>query len=239
MSGFKTWEMGDGDEHVGKKSQRFKAEGGRKYRISCAWWPTGDGGKPDLSKNPNFIGADISYIEGVGYVVNKGPEYTKLAGKPPTLRVATIIIVWPLGSDGKLDKKRIRDGSVHPWVFSGEKYDNLKSIHGEFPLGEHDVTLSCTDTQYQKMSFSPCRDNVLKAILGNPKASELAGKLMEQVKALAENLRDEVGREMTVEQVRERLAGGGGSAAAASASPVADADIDDMVDGMLDLDDED
>ena len=237
MSGFQTWEMGDGDEHVGKRTQRFKAEGGRKYRISFAWWPEKDD-KPDLSGNPFFIGADISYIEGVGYVVNKGPEYTKLAGKPPTQRVATIIVVWPLDSDGKLDKKRLRDGKVFPWVFSGDKYNSLKANHGEFPFGEHDVTITCTDTQYQKMSFSPCRDSVLKAILSNPKAKELAAKLMGQVAAIAENLKDEVGREMPVAEVREKLAGGGGSAAAASTSPVADADIDDMVDGMLDLDDE-
>jgi len=233
---FQEFGIGAGDDHVGQRGKRFKAEKDRRYRASFAWWPKDKEGKLDTSGTPNFVGAQISYIQGVGYVVNTGPEFTKLAGKPPTQKVATVIIVWPLDSDGKPDKKKLREAEVLPWVFSGDKYTNLKAIHGEFPFGEHDVTISCTDAQFQKLNFTPCRGSVLAKLLSNEKAASIVGPMMEQAEALASTIRDEVGREMTLAQVQEKLAGGGGGGGpvAGGAPPAADGDIDDLVDGMLD-----
>jgi hypothetical protein len=143
--GFTTFEMGTDDEGIGIKSKRWAGETGRTARFSFIWWEGSEDGKPELEGNPKFAAAQTHFINTVGYVINQGPEYTKLAGAPPRQRVATVIIVWPTDKGGNVDKVRLAAGEaeVMAWVFSGDKYKNLKRIHGEFPLHSHDITAEC------------------------------------------------------------------------------------------------
>jgi hypothetical protein len=73
--------------------------------------------------------------------------------------------------------------------------------------------------------------------LGNPKAESLVGTMIAKAQALAGSIGDHVGREMTVQAIREKLAGGGGGGGGSVSSPVetmTTGDIDSMVDNMLD-----
>jgi hypothetical protein len=228
--------FGENDDNIGKKSKAWKAEGGRQYRVSFAWWNVVDG-KFDLSaKSPKFAGAQINYIPGAGYIVNKGPEYTKIAGEPPKQRILTLLVLWPTDKKGQVDKARLStDFEVVPWLFSGDKYNTLKQIHSEFSFGEHDLTITCTDTGFQKMTFAPCKESLLKSIQASDKGKAVLDRIIGEVELLAAGANDQIGREMSVQALREKLAGGGGGGAGNSspADAATTSNIDSVVDDLL------
>ena len=239
MSGIQHFSFGEGDSGIGGKMKPWKAEANRTYRLSFLWWKGLEDGKPDLdAKAPLFAGGQANFIPNVGYIVNKGPEYTKLAGgEAPRMRIATIVAIWPTDKLGQVDKSALARGDVEvlPWVISGDKFNALKAINNEFPFGHHDLTANCTDAQFQKMTFSPCRDSLLKTLLANPKAGAITESVISKAQSLAGNINDHIGRDMTVQQIRDKLAGG--TSGGGSSSPVesmAVGDIDSMVDNMLD-----
>lgn len=242
MSGFQQFGFGRDDAGIGDKSKKFKAEQGKSYRISFAWWDQTEDGQMNLdAPTPEFVGAMRHYKQGVGYFLNKGPEFTALAGNPPKQAIGTIIIVWPTDSKGVLDKARLAADEgidVLPWIFSADKYKQFGQIHAEFPVGEHDVKLDCTDTQYQKMTFTPCKDSILRKLRDNPKAKAIMDRIQARVQEIAGSLQSEIARDLSLDQIRAKLSGdsgsgsgnsGGGNMAGATVSE----NIDDLVDGLL------
>ena len=242
--GFKEFSFGHGDEHVGVKSKRWKGEQGNTYRFSFINFPGVEKGKPDLDQEgPKFIGAYTHYIPGAGYIVNKGAEYTKLAGEPPRSRIATVIVVWPTDRQGNINKARVAEGEidVRAWVFSDDKYKTLNQINKEFPFGHHDVTANVSDTQYQKMTISPCKESLLRALMANPKATDIIARVLSEAQDIAANLNSEVGVEMTIEQIRAKMTGAAGAAGGpakpatgASSVPAVTGDVDGLLDNILD-----
>lgn len=235
---FKQFGFGKNDASVGRKKSRLSMDKNETARVSFLWWPGLDEGKLDLdAETPEFIGAHRHFLKGVGYFINKGPEYTKLAGEPPKMRINTIIVKWPMKAGGKLDGDAIAAGhfEVMYWVFDEGKYDEIKPIHNDWPLGSHDLKIKCTDAGFQKMSFSPCRDSVLRKLYEKDPKAEIVQEILAAGQALLPNVENEVGRDMTLDQIREKLNGGGGSPGGA---PVNDAaateDIDDALDNLLD-----
>jgi hypothetical protein len=228
-----------GDERIGSKSNRWKGETGRSYRISFVWWAGLETGKPDLDQvTPKFVGADTNYLPGVGYFINKGPEYTRLAGQPRK-RIVTPIILWPTDAKGTLDKNRLAAGEceVKVWIFSGDKYSSLKQIHAEFPFGQHDVTINCTDTQYQKMTFSPCKENLFRNLSNNPKAKTIVDGIVLEAQRIVADIQNEVGRDLTIQQITEKMNGANATAGVTGgvvAGAAVTGQIDDLVDGLLD-----
>lgn len=237
MSAYQEIGFGQNDENLGSKSNRFKAKEGEKYRISFGLWAGLEDGKPNLdAPTPRFIGVKRLYIQGAGYFIDKGPEYVKLAGGPSKMAIGTIIIVWPTDSAGTLDKGRFQNGDfkVCEWIISVDKYRNIEQNHAEFPLGQHDLTLSCTDTQYQKITISPCRENLFRKIL--EKDGERAAKIIESIKAAAENLQSSMAADLTIDQIREKLGRGNASSPtgrASGTSGASGADFDNMLDDIL------
>jgi hypothetical protein len=154
--GFIDFSFGSGDDSVGKKSTRFKAEGGRTYRVSfIAFKDLNEDGTPNLDNEDSirFAGCERIYKQGVGYILYKGPAYAEFG--QPRHAIATVICVWPCDKDGELDAASFKNGTgyqIQPWVFSPDKYNEIKRKHKRFPLTEHDLSLSCTDTQYQKIT---------------------------------------------------------------------------------------
>jgi hypothetical protein len=241
MTGFQQFGFGRDDGNIGQKNNKFKAEQGRTYRISFAWWSGLDEDKLEFdSPTPEFVGALRHYKEGVGYILNKGPEYTKLLG-PPKQSIGTIIIVWPTDSKGEPDKTRLGAGDfdVMPWIFSGDKYKQFAQIHSEFHVGQHDVKATCTDTQYQKMTFAPCKESILRKLLSTPKTAEkFKDEIIARVKDIASSIQNDIAREATLDEIREKLSGspsggGGGFTQSGPGSEAVAEDIDDLVDGLL------
>jgi len=241
MSGFEQFGFGEGDEGLGSKTKRFKAKEGEKYRVSFLWWPGMDESKPNLDANtPKFIGCKRLYLAGVGYFIDKGPEFTKAAGSASKMYVATIICKWPTDQNGNLDKAGFQEGrfEVMPWIMSTDKYKNIEQNHKEFPLGAHDITINCTDTQYQKMTLSPCRENLFRKIYEKDAAK--AGPIMEATKQVIALIQGELAQDLTIEQVREKLgrnggaAGGSGGPGGGGAGVAQNSkDFDNMLDDLL------
>jgi len=237
MSDFVEFGFGTGDDAIGGgRVTRFKGKEGENYRVSFVWWDEGDGGVPDLdAATPKFVGTKRHFINGVGYVLAAGPEMQKLAGGPPKTTIATILAIWPTDKHGTLDKGRFTAGdvTVQPWVFSRDKYDQLKRRHEEFPFGSHDLAIACTDSQYQKMDLSPCRESLFRKVLENDKLRDKIGsQILATVAELAANIKNDIAQVMTVAQVKEKLGGGGGGTTSNFSAEIAD-DVDDLLDELV------
>lgn len=244
MAGNDYMEFGfdSGDESLsGGKFERFKAKEGETYRMSFVWWELVNG-KPNLdAPSPRFVGAKRFFIPNVGYILDRGPEFAKLAGGPSKPTIATVIGLWPTDRKGNLDKARFAQGDVDvkPWVFSQDKYDQLKRRHGEFPFGQFDLSVACTDTQFQKMDLSPCRENLFRKVLENDKLSAIAEAILAKTASIVGanaqgepvGLRGIIARDMTIDKVREKLGVSGGSAA--SLGPETTSQVDDILNDLM------
>lgn len=244
MSGFIEFSFDEGDEKITRKTKKFKAEANQTYRLSFAWWPENND-VPDLdAAKPRFGGGERVYIEGVGYVyTQKGADYSSFSNKEPSAAIATIVVVWPTNRNGEIDTAKLKEGEyeVVPWIFGKDKYNQIKSLHQECHLGSWDLKASCTDATFQKMTFTPAKDSMLRRLLSNDKTKKIAENIFSQVRDIAEGLKAEIGRDMTVAQIKDKLSGGSGSSgrsgggrAAAVVDSAVTSDIDSLVDSVLD-----
>ncbi len=228
--GFSEFGFGSGDGDVGKKTSRFKGKAGETYRVSFPWVQDGPNG-PTVK----FIGCERHYVAGVGYFLAKGPEFTKLAG-PAKQAVGTIIVIWPTDKNGSLNRDAIAKGEgieVASWVFSAERYDQLRRRNNEFPLNEYDLTMACTDGQYQKMDLSPCKNSTFADLAKSekPRAKEIVSAITAQMAEIAKNLKSELARDMTLDKLREKM---GGAAASAGSGGGVSEDVDQVLNNILD-----
>lgn len=228
MDGFKDFSFGSGDSSIGKKSNRFKGKEGETYRVSFVW--TGEGGVC------RFTGCERHYVPGVGYFLHKGPEYARVAGGPPKTAVATVVLVWPTNKHGQLDKEAFAKGEgweVKPWVFSAERYDQLRRRNEQFPLHEFDLQITCTDTQYQKMDLSPCRESLVAKLAGsdNERSKAIIEAIQAEVRTVEAGIRADMARDLSLDKIREKM---GGSPSTPSPSGGAAENVDGLLDNLLD-----
>jgi hypothetical protein len=245
-----TFGFGQNDSGIGGKTKKFKAEKGKTYRLGFAWWPgmedgkkvtpatlTPEEGHDPESLTPKFIGARQFYVEGVGYIIDSGPEFSKLLGMQSKPKVATIIVSWALGKKGQPTKESLFDElpEVQPWIFSGDKYEKLKKMHlSGYPMHEWDVQADCEDAQFQKLTFLPAKQCIFKEMLKNetPRAQEIANHIIAQVRAIAPNLEREIGMKLTLDQLKEKL--GHEVSSPIGGSVAGDAEVDDILGSMMD-----
>lgn len=216
--------FGDNDSALSAKGSRFKAKEGESYRLSFIWWPGLEDGKPNLdASSPKFIGCKRFYIQNVGYFQDNPayPELAKLAGGQSKQTVGTIVVQWPTDQNGKLDKNRFQSGDYQAksWIFSADKYRIIASGHEEYPLGQVDLNVSCTDTQFQKMTFLPTKENLLRKLIEANKPEVQA--LIARAREMAADLPREIAQDLTPDQVKAKLSGQGGAAAAGGRGPAA------------------
>lgn len=212
--GFLDFTIGDGDSRIGKKTERFKAESNRTYRASFVWVTNTDAnGLPTDDSSPRFTGCERIYKQGVGYVLIKDSNrqaMIDLLGAQPKQTIATIICVWPTDKDGDLDVNAFKSGkgwNVSPWIFSADKYKEIGRNHKRFPLTGHDLSMACSDAQYQKLTFTPEGKNLFVEMLNsdNAKMSEVARQILSDVNRVAEGINQSLARDLSVDQVREAL----------------------------------
>lgn len=239
--------FGDNDTGLGDRVKRFKGEKGITYRLSYVWWPgmleKDDFSAKDLAApsdnperlTPRFIRAPRHYVQGVGYVINQGPEYTKLIGSPPKTQIATMVVSWPL-VDGQPTKESLmsRMPVVQPWVFSGSLYELQKKAHMKgFHMHSHDIEADCQDSGYQRFELLPAKNNIFHEMLknDNSRAQEIADSIITQVRNLAPNLEKEIGNTWTIDQLRERM---GMDVSGPVGSVSGDADVDNLLSSLDD-----
>jgi hypothetical protein len=226
--GFMDFTLGEGDDDVGKKGGRFTAKDDTTYRVSFVWLSVLKDGKwdddaaflKDGTLNPEasirFTGCERIYKQGVGYILYKGPAFAQF-GKPRQA-VATIICVWPTNDDGELQVEKFAQGkgyAVQPWIFSPDKYKDIKAKHKRFTLVNHDLSLACPENgaEYQKLSFTPEADNLFMRMLASEKPAIQAAmkKILADVRATAMAIHGELARDLSVAEIQDKLGGGSGA----------------------------
>lgn len=209
------FEMGFGvnDEETKNTSDKFKAKKGETYRVSFAHWPLKDDGSLDIaSPTPLFKSGKRLYHPNVGYFLDHGPEFQRLAdGKPGKLQIATVIVVWPLKEDQEIDKEKITQGKfqVLTWVISKDKYTELATKHRKRHFGSHDLEIYCEDEKFQKMKFDTYNESILKGLLEseNPKTQKLTSTLSSKIQNAALNLDSQIARDLSLEDIKAKLSG--------------------------------
>lgn len=229
--GFFEFGFGDGDQKVGKKSKKFDPESGRTYRASFVWYKKiGADGTPDFDQGVKFTGCERCYKQGVGYFLYKSPAYSEFG--EPKQAVATILAIWPTDSKGKLDANRLSDVQVMPWVFSADKYEELARQNDRYALTSVDYAITCTDSKFKKLTFAPEKECLIAKLLSSGK-EELVGVakgVLKEVAFVAEGIKRELARDLTLEQLREIV--GGVENAPADRTRNA-ADVDSLLDNVL------
>jgi hypothetical protein len=220
--GFLDFSIGSGDEVVGKVIKRFKLKDDTTYRVTFAWFSVlGENGWDDAAAinddgtlNPDaqirFTGCERIYKENVGYILYKGPAYAVFG--QPKQTVGTILVVWPTDKEGDLDATSFAAGkgyAVQPWLFSPAKYDTIKKSHKRFPLMGHDMSLACPADggQFQKVTFTPEPENLFQKLLASkkPEIRDIVTKILADVAAVSKTIHGEMARDMTIDQIREKL----------------------------------
>jgi hypothetical protein len=155
-----------------------------------------------------------------------------------------VITLWPLDRSGKVDTSKLQPGQsteevqVLPWIFAKDKFEQLKNRHSEFHFGTNDLSVTCTDEQYQKMDMMPAKESLLRLFVEKPdKNKALLDSIVSRTNAIADGLLDQIGRSMTVAQVQAKLNGtstapGGapaGARAGGNSSSVSTQDLDDLL----------
>lgn len=241
--------IGEGDEHIGDKTETYKANKKEKHRISLAFWPGYDGddfGVENLdAPTPKFLTVKRLYIDGVGYILATSGEIIKISGKEVRKGVGTIIVKWPTNPDGTINADMFKKGAyqVLPWVFAPDKYQKITSQQSAsgWPLGKHDLTVFMTsnrDEKYQDFDVNVVNDNLFRKLLGNPKAKPMVDDIMQKIRDCVPELKKAFGRVLTPDELREKMGRSSDSGGTGTGGPVdnpgmsSGEDIDNLLDNM-------
>ena len=228
--GFVDFGFGDGDKTLNRKTKKFDPEAGKTYLVSFVWYREYNAdGTPNLSKNLRFTNCERIYKEGVGYFLYKGPAYAEF-GKPKTA-IATVIAVWPTDNKGNADMSRLQDVEVLPWIFSSDKYEILARVNEKFPLVKTDVQITCTDSKFKKITITPDNTSVMDALRKSekPGAQALLKSIYGDVDAIANGIRRDLARDLSLDEIREKLGMDVASPTSSRVSKDADGLLDDLV----------
>lgn len=102
------------------------------------------------------------YFKCISTADQKGPCCEQLGS--PDQRFGTVVFHYITDAKGNILDETKLQGTAKLWVFSESKYEELSNQHRQWPLldngkdsEQHDLLVKCTDTTYQKMTFTPCK----------------------------------------------------------------------------------
>lgn len=195
-------EIGFDDDSVSSnKFEKYQGKKGYTDRIGmCLLNP--QSGKPIVKKVLSH------YIEGAGYV--KANDYTIAKYGEPSLRLGTVIVQYATDKNGKLEQPFRYTTKF--FIFSAKKYELLKKANSEFPLESHDLLVTCTEQEYQNLSFNSCKEAAWKL------KPELKKQVEEAATRLAASLDRQLAQDLTVQQLKEKLGEDSAPAAAEETS---------------------
>lgn len=190
----------------------------------------------DWEGSVRFVATDRWYKEGCGYV--KAPEepelrdqFQKLLGDEPKQSIGTIVVVYATDKDGELPKDEdtgkflpLRT-EVIPWVFGRDKYERLRKLNKKFPLRNHDIEVTCTDVQFQKLDFNPFTESLWA------RKDDRKERILKEVAKLVNGGNPNLGIAYSLERLQEKLGLATPDTGDASAA-VSDEDIDELLDDI-------
>lgn len=167
----------------------------------------------DLSE-ARFRTLSSSYKQGIGYVewpkkltAEEEKVWKKVGDKKDY--VCTLLLVYPTNRDGEINRDQIGNGwKVMPWRFPPKIYDAIRKINrGQAESGNSvaslDLTISCEDTQFQKLQILPAGPSIY---LKNEKLKRM---VLEKAVTMYDKLTPF--RQLSTEELRDKLGLTGGS----------------------------
>jgi hypothetical protein len=203
----------DNDDVKGYSFKSWRAKAGEDYRIGFVF--------PEGKPGGMFLGVPIHYKDRY-FVCKSTPDKKAVCcthnydGKKPKWRVGGVIVLY-LIDDGKL-----RGYKLHPWVFTDKMYQKFKTANKEFPLAQHDLTLKCTNEDYQTIEPTPCKDSYWQ------KKDELAAKIREEAQSIFDEIGDNLASDLSIEEIKELL----GIEESGSGDAAQDVSLGDVLDDM-------
>ena len=85
------------------------------------------------------------------------------------------------------------------WFFKKDKYNPLKKIHKQFSLADHDVEVTCTNTDFKKVTMAPMKEAAWKTMPEQVLVKEEAEKMFS-------TLEREMARVLTEQEIGALLA---------------------------------
>lgn len=117
--------------------------------------------------------------------------------------------------------------ALKAWLYTDDKYNQMRAIHSEFPLLDHDILVQCAEEQYQRLTISACK----AALWKNPK---LPDQIRTEIKLWIDTMRPKMakkaGKKMTEVEFMQKA---GLAAPPAIATPGMDTAMVDVA-GLLD-----
>jgi hypothetical protein len=197
--------FGQDDKKVmtGGRVERYKGKKNHTDRLAIVWFFKDEEGNRRMAETdtPKFKMANYHYAPGLGYINAKG-EYTTQKFGPPKRRIGTFVLKYKTDRNGSLPKgadgKPQLDFEVLEWQFGEDKYCLLATIHEEFPLTAHDIKVTCTDDQYQKLSFTACNGQALWQ-----RNDQIREKILERVAEQEHTL--SLCRDLSVDEIKQHF----------------------------------
>lgn len=118
----------------------------------------------------------------------------------PRKRFACLVIHYTTNPTGALIKPF--SYQLKLWRFSDDRYIVLRDLNREFPLAEHDVKITCTDDQFQKMTIMACRDRVVNT---DAFKKQYGADMDAWVRASMTKLEKQVGKLFTPQELLQKL----------------------------------
>lgn len=203
-------------------------------------------------KSPKFVGGPRIFLRGPGYVsprfsadaAKKTAEEGELiamymqddptadASKAITMKAATLIVLFREG----------KPPEVLPWLLPPTHFNEIRTKNQRQPLWSHDILVTATqkgnfvDSKLEAISGCELYDILLKKEAGDPAATAKAGAILARARELLPNLALEVGKDLTIDQIKQRRGQGRAQGAPEGAAPAAavSADVASLVSGILD-----
>lgn len=194
----------DEGDYFDYQPERFRATEGKDYRFSFAWWPGSEEDAPNMKAgSPRFYSAQRHWHNPSRcFILNKGPEYTELLGRPK-LAAATIIVSWPVDLKGRLHTEEISKYKVQPWVMAQHTFSRVRSLHEDFPFYENDLCFRCSDERFQRLDFRPARRNVFAQLQGREGGEHWIYKdIVRRTKRALADITRFIGRDFSIEDIR-------------------------------------
>lgn len=88
-------------------------------------------------------------------VCTKHAKCCELLGQGPKLRFSVVVAVYDTKKDGIIKTKDPKEleFELQVWAFGEDKFQSLRTKHEEWDLTQHDLLITCTDEQFQKLEI--------------------------------------------------------------------------------------
>ena len=197
----------------------FKMEArGQTERVAIVMFDEDKDGNLD-TEHVTFVGGETHFHPDLGMILSSD-EIAGLLGTGKA-RIGTLALIYNTDKNGQPTKPL--NFTIVPWYMDKGKFDTLREHNKVTPLAKHDLKIRAPkdkDPKFQNMEFFVQNESIWQM------KPELKAKVLSKVRILAKKV--QVGRKVTIEEVREKL---GVDAPSASTGSESSANFDDLIAG--------